>query len=1231
MAHENPEDGLIRRYLLAQLGEDELQQLEERIMVDTEFFNRVLLAEDEMVEAYVNRKLSESDREKFEDSFMSTPEGRRQVNVVEELHAKADHLANNLKTFVAETQSGAQGGKDSGSAPLPRTPSVRDLPWWSRLTLVPSFRWAAIAVLVTAVGLGAWIVSRLPQNPPVSQGLAALREAFPEQRPTQARIVDFGYAKPPPVTRGTEGDKFDYVAMDRAKFLIPLEAREHPSANAYHDLGRLYLAQHDPDKAIDQFEKALKLDERNARLYSDLGAALLEKGIASELNGEQGKSYEEFGRSNEHLSKALELDGSLLEALFNRALCRERMNLDRQAEEDWKKYLEKDRNSGWANEARQRLKKIEERSTSPSQVREQLFQDFMEAHGRKDDDEAWKLISQSRDSTGSSIENRLVDDYLDLASKGQSKSAEEFLNALSYAGDLESQRANDLFVRDLVRFYKVATPRQRQNITEGRAAMRRGRECFSRPDSTPDFDAALEFHGRAKELFERATDTCGAMYAVYNLGNCYTQKPRADLALPLYEPLAQSCERAQYKWLHAQTLSAMANARLYFRDFSAAMELTERSMNLSKEIGDNFGFLRSLFQFAEEHRYVNKPQKALDLHVRDLALSRAKLLPPAQLWKSYFSIGLTYYQLDLHSTAIDFQREALKLALEAGDSRFICRSYNYLAMLLAREGNYAEAKSNIERALDIGNAFTKRDVRIEVTAPCFQQLGYVHRQLGDFKKATENYDQAIQFYDELNLKFFSYTARKEKLLSCMESGECESLAADMETLLNLFEEQRSKILEESSRSTYFDAEQGIYDIAIEYEFYKKKDAERAFDYSERSRGRSLTDSTNNSGKIVDNPYDPDRKFDETSQPKSIDDIRFLMPAEAQVLQYAVLRNSVLIWVVNKSRDKFFAASEDVPIGDLNKRVKNFLDLISRSSESDFDEFSDQSKYLYDLLIKPVENALDPTRLLCIVPDKILNHLPFAALRSQSSGKYFVVRQERGFVLSPSSTLFAISSEAARERNSSNTERLLSVGNPLFDRKSFPGYAPLGSADTEARAIAKCYGSQDPLIGASATKQRVMDEMETADVIHLATHAITDPWNPLRSKLLLAKGASDKDSDGILRADEIYKLDLSHTKLVVLSACQTGIERYYGGEGMVGLSRPFIAKRIPLVVASLWKVNSESTADLMISFHKFRKQGGLPTAEALRKAQIQMMEDAGTVNHLPYHWASFVTIGGHASF
>jgi CHAT domain-containing protein len=83
--------------------------------------------------------------------------------------------------------------------------------------------------------------------------------------------------------------------------------------------------------------------------------------------------------------------------------------------------------------------------------------------------------------------------------------------------------------------------------------------------------------------------------------------------------------------------------------------------------------------------------------------------------------------------------------------------------------------------------------------------------------------------------------------------------------------------------------------------------------------------------------------------------------------------------------------------------------------------------------------------------------------------------------------------------------------------------------------------------------------------------------------------------------------------------------------MIGLARPLIAGRVPMVVASLWPVDSRSTSELMKAFHKYRRRSGLPTVEALRRAQVEMLHSDIRRFHSPYHWAPFVVIGGYADF
>jgi CHAT domain-containing protein len=148
------------------------------------------------------------------------------------------------------------------------------------------------------------------------------------------------------------------------------------------------------------------------------------------------------------------------------------------------------------------------------------------------------------------------------------------------------------------------------------------------------------------------------------------------------------------------------------------------------------------------------------------------------------------------------------------------------------------------------------------------------------------------------------------------------------------------------------------------------------------------------------------------------------------------------------------------------------------------------------------------------------------------------------------------------------------------------------------------------------------------------HSIVDEDSPLRSKLIFANGEHREpanDDDGILSAYEVHGLHLPRAHLVILSACETGVGRYYRGEGMMGLSSTFIGAGVPLVVASLWRVDSDSTGDLMIAFHRYRKTENLSSAAALQKAQQAMANGADRRYRNPYYWAGFTLVGGSATF
>jgi CHAT domain-containing protein len=115
----------------------------------------------------------------------------------------------------------------------------------------------------------------------------------------------------------------------------------------------------------------------------------------------------------------------------------------------------------------------------------------------------------------------------------------------------------------------------------------------------------------------------------------------------------------------------------------------------------------------------------------------------------------------------------------------------------------------------------------------------------------------------------------------------------------------------------------------------------------------------------------------------------------------------------------------------------------------------------------------------------------------------------------------------------------------------------------------------------------------------------------------------RSQEGFLRAHEIYNLKLN-ADLVVLSACGTALGKEVKGEGLAGLTRAFMYAGTPRVIASLWSVRDEATAELMKRFYRNLLIGKSSPAAALREAQISMSREPRWA--APYYWAGFVLQG-----
>ncbi|HEU4770318.1 MAG TPA: tetratricopeptide repeat protein, partial [Pyrinomonadaceae bacterium] len=335
----------IRRYLLGQCDEAELEAIEAAVLTDDAAFEELLAAEDEVIDEYINKNLSPEERASFENRFLAGPERREQLRFA--------RVFDRYLTSKRET-----------AAPQP-TPSRSSWAWMHSLYSSP-IGVAVSAILLVVIALGVW---QLFRQSDVEKGLLALNAAYREQRPLEARISNLDYA-PFVVTRGAATQNVDQNELTRAELTLQEALKKDPSAAVHHALGKVYLAKKEFDRAIEQFDAGIKTDPNDASLYADLGAAWLEKGRLDLEAGASGKGTEQLGRSLENLNKALGLNPNLLEALFNRALCEEQLTLYSEAEKDWREYLTRDANSQWAQEARRRLQLLEEKKKKQAQKKD---------------------------------------------------------------------------------------------------------------------------------------------------------------------------------------------------------------------------------------------------------------------------------------------------------------------------------------------------------------------------------------------------------------------------------------------------------------------------------------------------------------------------------------------------------------------------------------------------------------------------------------------------------------------------------------------------------------------------------------------------------------------------------------------------------------------------------------------------------------------------------------------
>ena len=345
-----------------------------------------------------------------------------------------------------------------------------------------------------------------------------------------------------------------------------------------------------------------------------------------------------------------------------------------------------------------------------------------------------------------------------------------------------------------------------------------------------------------------------------------------------------------------------------------------------------------------------------------------------------------------------------------------------------------------------------------------------------------------------------------------------------------------------------------------------------------------------------------------------DEVRATLQPGETLVEYFAGPDRLVVFVV--TRENLRSLTVDVTGEELAGRVRVARDLLGRPSASGGAEADDVLGALHQHLIAPLERGgfLAGTHRLVLVPHAALVYLPFAALRHPGNRRYLV--EDYALLHLPSSAALA-AVRGVGDRGGNSTGR-------VFGFAPFPEALP--AAVDEVRMVGRTVRGAEIRHGGRATELHLRQALAVGGIVHVATHGIMNPRNPMFSRLALAPGGGGSGDDGRLEVHELLGLQVS-APLVFLSGCETGVGAAWSttfarGEDYATLAQAFLYAGARNVLSTLWPIDDRGAAVLAGRFYLHLER--LPPTEALAAAQRDLLRNPD-FRH-PFHWAPYLLAG-----
>jgi CHAT domain-containing protein len=763
--------------------------------------------------------------------------------------------------------------------------------------------------------------------------------------------------------------------------------------------------------------------------------------------------------------------------------------------------------------------------------------------------------------------------------------------------ELTSQQHQDRWLADLLRGSADA------KFPAAIAAL----SSANRANTKGEHDVARQQADLAANLFRSSGNVAGKLQAQFEFSFAAQIERRSEECRRRAAASLTEADKHSYAWLRIQFNLEESVCSGLMDDLGKAEKTARRAMAQAQEHSYGVLYLRALGFVAGDCFDAGDESNALKLYASGLQNYWAGQYPAMRAFNFYTGLADDPQDASRPALRVALRREAVALIDSDQDLLLRAMAHNSMAEAAIVAGLPDMARQQFAEAGRLFAVAPRTEASRSAVLENEIRTARVEGQQGRFENAiaqlTRIQDQVRSLSNNYDVQMF-YSTLGEVQLGVRRNPEAEQALLPA---LALAEHSLATLHSDAERIGWSTDAAPTYLSLVESQL-AQGNAKKALETYEWYLG--VPQRLGRNSRVAQSYEFPSVPLSASgasaATPLQLDSRLFLIKKET-VLAYAVLPDGLAIWLYDDRgiQARWLARSTE----GLRELAERFRDLASDPASESIALRRDAHS-LYDALIAPVEQYLEPGRTLAIEGEGWLASIPFEALLD-SHNHYLIERASIVHSLGRDSEVWLNGDKVI-----ASDAQALVVGSTATS----PGedLGPLPDVVAEADTVAQRFRSARLLKGGQATLGAVRDALPEAAVFHFAGHSLSASN---RTGLLL-RGANGQSATEVLDVEQLRHVRLPGLQLAVLSACNTS-EGGAGASGFNNVTDALLRTGVPHVVASRWAVDSAQDRIFVLDFYS-NLFSGIPVSEATRTASLKMLSNPQTSH--PYYWSAFAAYG-----